>query len=248
MSRIESPDAQLVELLRRSDAPAEEDMRRVREALGVRLALGAAASTALLAASHSAWASRLGAIASWGKAVFIASSVVGITAGAVWYVTTTFNASSTGQRTSRAESVFATGSTLRAQPADATSAPRERVESRTAQSGAGDLDDGRVRASGAKTPSRVAASTLEAELQLLGKAQNSLKSGQPSEALRALDEHARRFPSGVLAAERAGVRPIALCQAGRLDEGRSAATSYLRVVPNSVLSNRIRVACQLPGE
>lgn len=248
MSRIESPDAQLVELLRRSDTPAEEDMRRVREALGVRLALGAAASTALLAASHSSWASRLSLIGSWGKAVFVASSVVGITAGAVWYLTETVNSSSIHAHTGRAQSVLATRANEPGHAIESVSPVDDRVELRDAQSGSSEVEDGKARAASGKTPSRVAANTLEAELQLLGKAQSALKSGQPSEALRALDEHARRFPSGVLAAERTGVRPIALCQAGRLDEGRNAARSYLRLVPNSVLSNRIRVACQLPGE
>lgn len=248
MSRIESPDTQLVELLRRSDAPAEEDMRRVRESLTLRLALGAAASTALLTSSQSSWAARLGLVGSWSKGVLLAGSLASAAAGAVWYTSTSGqHPSSASERgTLATESIQAKGSATQILPPESSSTLQTSVRAKDPQPA--EADEEKPRQQVGKTPTRGGPNTLEAELQLLGKAQNALKTGQPNDALRALDEHARKFPSGVLAAERAGVRPIALCQAGRLDEGRAAARSYLRVVPNSVLSKRIRVACQLPGE
>lgn len=240
MSRIESPDARLVELLRRSDAPSPDDMWRVRRAVGVRLAVGAAASTALVAGTRTSWAARLGTLGSWGKGLLLAGSLAGAGVGA-WHLQG--SPKSVGAPLRRSNAVLDSGSTqVKTLPSTSSD------EASTPTGGEDHGVESEKAPVTSKAANRGAQSTLEAELALLGKAQRSLKSGQPNEALRALDEHARRFPSGVLSAERTGVKPVALCQAGRLDEGRSAATSYLRVVPNSVLSNRIRVACQLPGE
>ncbi len=246
MSRISSPDLQLIELLRRSDAPSEEDMQRVSQEINLRLAIGIGASTALLAATRSTWAMRLGLLGTWGKGLLLVSSLVGVGIGVTWYVKPAallLTAPDVRQLSPRPAVV--------PPPATAVSAVPKR-ESPKADSQVEELlpvESGqKVRLVTAKSPSHASSSTLEAELGIVGRAQKSLKSGQPGEALRALDEHARRFPSGVLAVERSGVRTVALCQAGRLDEGRAAARSYLRLVPNSVLSKRIRIACRLSGE
>ncbi|HMA93477.1 MAG TPA: hypothetical protein VKP30_12370 [Polyangiaceae bacterium] len=240
MSRMESPDARLVELLRRSDAPSADDMWRVRRAVGMRVAVGAAASTALVATTRTSWAARLGTLGGWGKGLLLASSLAGAGVG-TWYLQASQKTVDSPLR--RSNAVLDSGSTqTKAPPASVADEPSARAPS---EEHSAESEKTRVTT---KAASRGAPSTLEAELALLGKAQHALKSGQPNDALRALDEHARRFPSGVLSAERTGVKPVALCQAGRLDEGRAAARSYLRVVPNSVLSKRIRVACQLPDE
>lgn len=241
MSRIESPDARLVELLRRSDAPSPEDMWRVRRAVGMRVAVGAAASTALVATTRTSWAARLGTLGGWGKGLLLASSLAGVGMGAMLYLQASPKSVVAPLR--RSNAVLNTPATPQAAPSASTA---EVTTPSAAEEHSVDAD--KTRSATNKAVNRGTPSTLEAELALLGKAQRALKSGQPNEALRALEEHARRFPSGVLSAERTGVKPVALCQAGRLDEGRSAARSYLRVVPNSVLSKRIRVACQLPDE
>jgi hypothetical protein len=64
-------------------------------------------------------------------------------------------------------------------------------------------------------------------------------------ALAALDEHQRKFPRGVLAPEREAARPLALCAAGRVDEGRRAAAPFLEGDPNSPTAQHIRSACGL---
>lgn len=246
MSRIESPDMQLIELLRRSDAPSEEDRQRVRNAIGIRLAVGVGASAALLTSTHASWAARLGTLATWGKSLVVVSSLVGAGIGVTWYAkpeALLLTAPEVSEHLAKDQQTEPLGAST---PLSAASVVRDQASTKADSQPAG--SEQKQRAGSAKSTNHPASSTLEAEMQLVTRAQKALKSGQPGEALRALDEHARRFPSGVLALERSGVRTVALCQAGRVDEGRSAARSYLRLVPNSVMSKRIRIACQLSDE
>jgi hypothetical protein len=70
------------------------------------------------------------------------------------------------------------------------------------------------------------ASDFREELQLLERARTALRASNPSKGLRALEEHARRFPKGELARERDATRVTALCQAGRSDAAQKAAARY----------------------
>ena len=63
--------------------------------------------------------------------------------------------------------------------------------------------------------------TLAQELVLLTSATSQLSSGQAAAALKALDEHQRRFPQGVLSDERNAAKGRALCKLHRFDEGRA---------------------------
>jgi len=250
MSRIESPDMQLIELLRKSDAPSDEDMRRVRDAIGIKVAVGVGASAALLTATRTSWAMRLGVLGNWGKGILLVSCLVGAGVAGTWYAKpealflTAPNVTEFQPRNQHAPEPLSVVSAVREQESPKADSQFEQLAPENTERDSVQ----KSRASGAKSNGHVSSSTLEGELALIGQAQNALKSGEPAEALRALDEHARRFPGGVLALERSGVRTVALCQAGRLNDGRKAARSYLRLVPNSVLSKRIRIACQLPGE
>ena len=243
MSRMEPPELQLIELLRRSDAPSENDMQRVSDAIGVKLAVGLGASAAVLATTRSSWAMRLGMLG-WGKSMLVASSLVGIGFGATWYampealVPSAEDAKEFSPRGGMPE----TGVAVSELPlAESTDDEADLAKPDPAEAGP------KNRVASSKT-GRATPSTLEAEMELLGRAQRALKAGQPGEALRALDDHAKRFPSGVLALERSGVKTVALCQSGRVEEGRAAARSYRKLVPNSTLSKRIRIACQLSDE
>src|SRR5688500_15389498 len=61
---------------------------------------------------------------------------------------------------------------------------------------------------------QVASDTIAEEAALLRGAHTSLASGDGTSAMRALDEHARRFPRGALAEEREAARVMALCAQG----------------------------------
>jgi len=90
---------------------------------------------------------------------------------------------------------------------------------------------------------------LPAETALLRRAQSALAAPSAESAvtaLAALDEHARRFPTGTLAEERDATRAIALCAAGRVDEASTAARAFLTAHPGSPLAHRVRAVCTQP--
>lgn len=84
---------------------------------------------------------------------------------------------------------------------------------------------------------------LATENALLARAQQAIASGNAGQALAVLDEHARRFPRGMLAPEREAARAIALCGAGRTSEGRAQAAPFVKDDADSPIAKRIRGAC-----
>ncbi len=88
------------------------------------------------------------------------------------------------------------------------------------------------------------ADALREELALIGVAQSSLGAGRAEAALASLDEHARRFPSGALSLERRALRALALCAAGRRDEGRVEAEAFALRAAGSPLADRVASACR----
>jgi hypothetical protein len=91
-------------------------------------------------------------------------------------------------------------------------------------------------AKGATPPS------IQSELELIRGAQRHLHRGEARAALALLNEHAQRFPSGVLAQERDASRVLALCQAG--DPGaRAQAERFLQRSPQSPFAERVRASC-----
>jgi hypothetical protein len=98
------------------------------------------------------------------------------------------------------------------------------------------------RAAGAHRADGPSTSTLEVELPLLREAQEALRAGDPARALTYLNEHARRFPNGELAQERAAAHAIASC---KLDarRGRAEADAFVTMHAASPLADRVREAC-----
>jgi hypothetical protein len=79
-----------------------------------------------------------------------------------------------------------------------------------------------------------AASTLE-QVGMIRKAYAALRAGDPGQALRVLDGHAKRWPTSEFAGERDLLRVKALCAAGRKSEAESAAATFKRKHPGSPL-------------
>jgi hypothetical protein len=71
----------------------------------------------------------------------------------------------------------------------------------------------------------------------------SLRDRDANRALALLDEHAARFPSGSFATERRGLHVVALCAAGRLDDGRREQAAFLKSAGSSPIAARVRGAC-----
>jgi hypothetical protein len=85
--------------------------------------------------------------------------------------------------------------------------------------------------------------TLEAETRLIRAGVAALHRGDAASALALFDEHARIFPNGALAEERAAERVIALDGLHRCEQARTAAAEFLREHPHSPLAARVREPC-----
>lgn len=90
----------------------------------------------------------------------------------------------------------------------------------------------------AQDPSR------QAELALIRETLTSLRDHAPQRALRLLEEHESRFPQGVFAHERRGLRAVALCEAGESARGKRERARFLRQDSHSPLAARVRKACE----
>ena len=79
-------------------------------------------------------------------------------------------------------------------------------------------------------------SALAEEERLIERARTALARNYHDDALAALDDHARRFPTGALAADRDGLRALVLSRAGRTEEAKRAAEKYLSDHPQGTLA------------
>jgi hypothetical protein len=95
----------------------------------------------------------------------------------------------------------------------------------------------------AAAPPRVASGAQE-ELALIRAATRALRADDAGLAQRLLQQHAERFPAGVLAQERVGLTVLALCAQGQHAEGSALRESFLNEAPRSPLAARVRDACR----
>jgi len=86
-----------------------------------------------------------------------------------------------------------------------------------------------------------APSTLAAETSLLREADRAARAGDTATALARLDEHAARFPDGVLAPERVAEHLIVMCTLSAADP--RAVAGFLSSHAGSPLAARVRRAC-----
>lgn len=82
------------------------------------------------------------------------------------------------------------------------------------------------------------------EVASFRRAQALLADGDAEAALRALDEHGRRFPGGFFEEERSLSRAVALCDVGRVAEARAARDEFIKARPSSHLGERMRKICR----
>lgn len=84
---------------------------------------------------------------------------------------------------------------------------------------------------------------LDAELGLLRRAYTELNAGRPDAAFDVLDEHASRYPHGVLEQAREVARMLALCAMGRQAAAHVRAQNFLAQYPDSTFTSRVRRGC-----
>ncbi|MBX3211068.1 MAG: hypothetical protein KF850_03470 [Labilithrix sp.] len=92
-------------------------------------------------------------------------------------------------------------------------------------------------------PAATASDTLEREARLLADARQARQAGDETRALAFLDEHARTFPNGWLAGDRAAERVVVLCGLGRREEALREATVFLDGRPKGPLTRRVETSC-----
>jgi hypothetical protein len=85
-------------------------------------------------------------------------------------------------------------------------------------------------------------SNLGPEQALLDVARSALARGRADEALTPLDQHARRYPKGVLVEEREALAVNTLVTLGRYDEARERSARFLRRYPKSLLRPSVEAA------
>jgi hypothetical protein len=85
--------------------------------------------------------------------------------------------------------------------------------------------------------------SLREEKKLISKAKEVLDDGNPALAMKVLERHASRFPNGVLAQDRAGLRVLALCDLGKIERARKEAEKFLERWPRAPMAHRVRSAC-----
>lgn len=81
------------------------------------------------------------------------------------------------------------------------------------------------------------------EMVFVQSARNSLKSGNASDTLRAIDRYQSKYPKGTFRQEMAALRVLALCDLGRVDEARAKRASLERAWPNAPMLPRLRASC-----
>ncbi len=86
-------------------------------------------------------------------------------------------------------------------------------------------------------------STLAEENALLNRAREALQRGDASSAMRRVNEHATRFPEGVLRDLRSVVRVEALCRLGKAPQARAEASILLRRRPSMTARRRLEKSC-----
>lgn len=82
------------------------------------------------------------------------------------------------------------------------------------------------------------------ELEWMHRIELALRDGEPRLALELSAGHEQRWPRGLFAQEREGVRALAACQL-RLPEGERRARAFLSKHPQSTLAPRVLAECRL---
>ncbi len=95
----------------------------------------------------------------------------------------------------------------------------------------------------ATAPAAASSDTLQQEARLITDARLALEHGDGDKALARLAEHARQFPNGWFAADRAAERIVVLCSLGRRAEAVEEATVFLQSRPKSPLTRRVETSC-----
>jgi hypothetical protein len=225
MSNLSPNSRALLREARGALRPKEEDRERVSAALRTRLGLAALP----VALGHQvASASALGTKSSFWTVVTGIAASASLVGGLVYVAIDGARTDVPLRRLERA-----TLSMPRVpQPALPSAAPASSV-----------MEPERVSVPDAPTASARRSDRLAQEVTILSRAARELRGGRAAEALKALDEHQRKFPSGALAEERRAAKAQALCALGRSAEAKTELSRLARSSPQSASAARAAQFC-----
>lgn len=206
----------LVRAVKAESRPSEVAQTRVLEALEARLGTSALVGDGPMAAIGSP-----AAPAAMLKAAAISAVGVAILGGAAWLYLQTSERShphlelqnSVVAPVLSAPSDEADAAAAFSQAAASVTPPSSETKPSTASSAA---MSAKGRAADVRAPDRLAE-----EVALISRAQSEIASSRLDSALGTLDEHARKFPRGILSEERIAARIQALCALGRTAEANA---------------------------
>ena len=233
----------IVDDARAAYGPSHEDRARVGATLPLHLA-AAVGATAAASTGSSAAAAPVGFLAGKGALLGLTALVVvgGASVGYWWSRSETRGA----RAPSTASAVSTSSARTTNQPDPPGARPSATVKTLSPQAparGSRSRSTLAARAISAKAAISEPGPDVAGEIALLNEAQRALASGQPDRALQLLDRHARNFPRGSLAEERAAARIIALCALGRVTAARAETAAFVKQSPESPLVERVRAAC-----
>ncbi len=228
MSPLSPKGEELIRAARRAYRPSDADCERVFARLRTRLGdavapenAGATPSAAAAASSSSSW-----------PLLSVLALAVGLVGGAVFY------AWSRGGDQGESRQVVAPADAV----AEAGQPPAPPSEPPALPPTAPPVVGPTVppASPAAASSSRTANDRLAAEVALLSRATRELRAGRPADALKALDEHRRKFPKALLAEQQRSARAQALCALGRFAEANA---TLVELPPKSPLAVSARQFC-----
>lgn len=270
MSEIGRETARTIELLREADEPSDVDRARVRSALALKLTAGATVAlvaregaveiSRTVSGGSSALTNAATGVGAGGSLVAKIAGVIAISAGLVVAATSVEKQLQTPPP-QRLAAQAAPGVTLPVvpQPSAALSATspsmrEHRMLPTPAVPKRRPVNTGKPDAAkpGATLPANAANDAaanrdprldVAAESALLSNAASALRRRDFGRAFASLNEHARRFPAGVLGEERDAMRVRALVQSGDSAAACSHGQDFARRFPTSAYEPETRAAC-----
>ena len=241
----------LLLLARDARTPSAEDKARIERRLA--LALGASAAAAVSASAAPAAASTSLA-AKAGSAALLKWTLLScavITAGAAGYVL--LSPAPVPQHAAAAVKARTAVPAAEPIPAPVPDSDSDSVSGSGSDSvsGSGSVSGSVPKASAEPTraarhaahPRTNSEAALRDELELLHAAQAAWRAGDAPRALTLTAEHERRHPHSALGLERDALRVLALCDAGKPQEAKRLARSWLARAPSSPLRASIEASC-----
>ncbi len=232
MTELSREARELIAAGRSALLPTQEDRSRVTQILSKRMAaagLGVLASVKLAQGMMS------------GKSLTILTSMVGVLGLVGVLGTVAYFARHSGRTAAPAPIMVAVVPSAQQQPSLPASAGRQSSDPEAA---ATPISSPSSKTESAARISKSPGDSLGEEVAILSRAERELHNGRPALALKALDEHQRRFASGALAPERSAARIQALCALGRTEEANAESVKLKRNSPNSPQAAQTRLPCE----